>query len=396
MVNMNLAYQMRPENLDEFVGQSHLIGEGKIIRRMIADDNLFSMIFWGPPGVGKTTLAYIISQETKSDFHQLSAVTAGKKDLLEIIEIAKENKTKNNRTILFIDEIHRWNKAQQDALLPHVESGLLTLIGATTENPSFEVISPLQSRCRVFVLQEHTADDLGRIIDRALKDKVKGIGSHSKKLKKEDRDLLIRLSGGDARVLLNALEIAATTYQEKVITREILEEIFQKRVGRLYDKKGEEHYNTISAFIKSMRASNVDAALYYLARMIDAGEDPKFIARRMIIFASEDIGMGQPTALVVANEVFRAVETIGYPECSINLAHGVVYLAQAKKNRASYDGLQMALQTVKEYGDLPIPLSIRNAPTKLMKELNYGKGYEKYTDKDLLPDELKGTKFYNE
>ncbi len=391
---MNLAYAMRPETLDEFLGQQELVGPDKLIRRLIQSDNLPSLIFWGPPGVGKTTLAYIISRETKADFHPLSAVAAGKADLLKIIDSATENKENNRKTILFIDEIHRWNKAQQDVLLPHVEKGLVTLIGATTENPSFEVIGPLLSRCRVFVLKEHTSEDLEILIDRALKNKEKGLGKFGKKIAAPERELLIRLSGGDARVLLNALEIAANSYQEKTITREMLEEIFQNRSGRLYDKKGEEHYNTISAFIKSMRASNVDAALYYLARMVDAGEDPKFIARRMVIFASEDIGQAQPTALVVANAVFRAVEIIGYPECAINLAHGVVYLATAKKDRASYDALQVAMAAVKEYGDLPIPLSIRNAPTKLMKELNYGKGYEMYTDKDLLPEKLKGKKFF--
>jgi putative ATPase len=300
--------------------------------------------------------------------------------------------------VVFIDEIHRFNKAQQDAFLPYVENGTVILIGATTENPSFEIISPLLSRSRVFVLQQHRYEDLVEVIKRALKDKDKGLGHFKVKLPKEAMDFLIEASNGDARRILNTLEIAVMTSSSNKanstnLTKEILEEALQQKALR-YDKAGDEHYDTISAFIKSMRASNVDSALYYLARMVEAGEDSLFIARRMVIFASEDIGMAQPTALVVANEVFRACETIGYPECQINLAHGVTYLASAKKDRSSYEAYFSALDDVKTYGNLPIPLMIRNAPTKLMKELDYGKGYEKYTDKDLLPEKLKGKKYY--
>jgi putative ATPase len=385
---------MRPTSLDTFVGQEHLVGEGKIIRQMIESDQLFSMIFWGPPGTGKTTLASIIAKQTNSEFSMLSAVSTGKEDLMKIVNLAKNNTLFTKRTILFIDEIHRWNKAQQDALLPHVESGLITLIGATTENPSFEVNNALLSRSRVFVLKALTEIDLNHLIDRALTDKKVGLGAEKKKIDTEERDVLIRLSHGDARVLLNALEIAAQMTERKKITAETIAAVFQHRSQSLYDKKSDEHYNTISAYIKSMRASNVDAALYYLARMVEGGEDPKFIARRMVIFASEDIGMAQPTALVVANEVFKACETIGYPECAINLAHGTVYMASAKKDRSAYEAYFRALDDVRKSPNEPIPLKILNAPTDLMKNLGYGKGYEKYTTEDLLPDKLKGKKYF--
>lgn len=393
---MNLAYRMRPRNLDTFFGQEHLVGQGKIIRKMIESDQVYSMIFWGPPGTGKTTLATIIAEETNSEFYMLSAVTTGKDDLLKVVNLAKNNQALHKRTILFIDEIHRWNKAQQDVLLPHVESGLIILIGATTENPSFEVNNALLSRSRVFVLKSLSQNDLTALIDRAIKDKTVGLGEMKKTIKKEAKDTLIQLSGGDARVLLNALEIAAQMTETKEITKEFIIDVFQNRASGLYDKKGDEHYNTISSFIKSMRASNVDAALYYLARMVEGGEDPKFIARRMVIFASEDIGMAQPTALVVANEVFRACETIGYPECAINLAHGTVYLAKAKKDRSAYDAYFRALEDVRKSPNEPIPLKILNAPTKLMKKLGYGKGYEMYTTDDLLPEKLKGRRYYKE
>lgn len=391
-----LSERLRPKTLAQFIGQGHIISDDKLLYKSIKSNTLFSMIFWGPPGVGKTTLARIIAAETNADFLEFSAVTTG------IAEIKKvfENLTgqlplgKTSQTIIFIDEIHRFNKAQQDAFLPFVENGLITLIGATTENPSFEVISPLLSRTRVFVLNKLTNQDLGQIINTALKDKENGLGNLKLKIKKDAEEFLIEASNGDARQILNTLEIAALNIDKgQTITKNLIEQAVQKK-ALSYDKTGEEHYNTISAFIKSMRASNPDAALYYLARMVEAGEDPKFIARRMVIFASEDIGMAQPTALVVANEVFRAVENIGYPECTINLAHGVVYLALAKKDRSSYEGIMQALEDVQKTGNLPIPMNLRNAPTKLMKDLGYGQGYEKYTDQDLLPDKLKGKKYY--
>ncbi len=393
---MNLAFRMRPVSLDTFVGQEHLVGKGKIIRKMIETDQLFSMLFWGPPGTGKTTLANIIAQETNSEFYMFSAVTTGKEDLLKVVNFARNNQVLNKRTILFIDEIHRWNKAQQDVLLPHVESGLIILIGATTENPSYEVNNALLSRSRVFVLKNLSEADLASLITRALSDKKLGLGQEKKTIGEDARDTLIQLSGGDARILLNALEIAVQMNKSRKIAKDVIAEVFQNRSAGLYDKKADEHYNTVSSYIKSMRASNVDAALYYLARMVEGGEDPKFIARRMVIFASEDIGMAQPTALVVANEVFRACETIGYPECAINLAHGTVYLAKAKKDRKSYDAYLQALEDVRKFPNEPIPLKIRNAPTKLMKELGYGKGYEMYTSEDLLPEKLKGRKYYKD
>lgn len=369
------------------------------------------MILWGPPGTGKTTLAHIIANQTKAEFHMLSGVTGKKEDLLKIIREAQKKleqtsnetigQSNNPRTILFIDEIHRWNKAQQDSLLPYVESGLITLIGATTENPSFEVIGALLSRCRVFVLKSLETQDLKEIIKIALSDKKRGLGSSKKNIAPDAEELLIRLSGGDARIMLNALEIGVNSVKEKSIKPDAIKEIFQTKSTSLYDKKADEHYNIISAFIKSMRASDADAALYYMARMVEGGEDPKFIARRMVIFASEDIGMAQPTALVVANEVFRAVETIGYPECAINLAHGVVYLAKAKKDRSSYDAYARARQDVIDFPNEPVPLHLRNAPTKLMKNLGYAKGYSWEEGKvgpeqgtSNLPERLRGRRYF--
>lgn len=389
---------MRPSNLSEYVGQKHILGEEKLLNKAIKNKSLFSMIFWGPPGVGKTTLARIIAREMEADFMEFSAVATGIAELKKIFEGLRQQ-ARLIPTIVFIDEIHRFNKAQQDAFLPYVESGLVTLIGATTENPSFEVIGPLLSRTRVLTLQSLSKEELEGIIDRALKDKEKGLGNFKVSLKPEALDFLIDISGGDARAILNTLEVAvlANSQQGKklVVTKEIIEDAVQTK-ALMYDKGGEEHYNTISAFIKSMRASNIDAALYYLARMIEAGEDPLFIARRMVIFASEDVGMALPTALVVANEVFRAVETIGLPECQINLAHGAVYLASAKKDRSSYDAYFKALGDVKAFGNLPIPMSLRNAPTKLMKAVGYGKGYEMYPEKEksLLPEKIKNKKYY--
>jgi len=383
-----LADRIRPKTFKNFVGQEHLVGKNGIIRKLIESDQLVSMIFWGPPGSGKTTLAHIIANTTKSRFFHHSAVTTTLDDVRKVVKEAKERLTAyNQRTIFFLDEIHRFNKAQQDAFLPHVEKGTIILIGATTENPSFEVIGPLLSRCRVFVLNQLTPDELKIIVKRGLKE-LKA------KINPKTMEFLINSSNGDARIALNAIEIASSLIKSgQKITLQLIKDVFQKQ-SLLYDRMGDEHYNTISAFIKSMRASNVDAALYYLARMVEAGEDPLFIARRMVVFASEDIGMAQPTALVVANEVFRACETIGYPECAINLAHGTVYLAKAPKDRSAYNGLRAAQEDVKKHGNLPIPLDIRNAPTKLMNDLGYGKNYEPYTKKDLLPKKLKGKAYY--
>jgi len=346
-----LASKIRPQNLDDFVGQDHLVGPKKPLR-------------------------VAIEKGQSAELFELSAVSAGKDDIREIAR----NKTLRPR-VLFLDEIHRFNKAQQDFLLPHVESGDITLIGATTENPSFEVIGALLSRCRVFVLNELTEEDIKKIVLRT------GFKIPDKAVK-----YLLEVVNGDARQALTLIEIAHSLYGK--INVETLTEALQSKLLR-YDKKGEEHYNLISAYIKSMRASQSNAALYYLARMIEAGEDPKFIARRMIIFASEDIGQAQPTALVVANEVFRAVEIIGLPEAQINLAHGTVFLASAKKDKSAYEAYFKAVDDVKKYGNLPTPLSIRNAPTKLMKELGYGKGYKRYTKEDLMPDKLKGKNYFD-
>ena len=371
-----LASKIRPTKLKEFIGQEHLVGEGKPLNIAIKGGHIFSFILWGPPGVGKTTLAKMYAKALNANLFELSAVSAGKEDIRKIVEMGELGGQK----ILFLDEIHRFNKAQQDFLLPYVERGTLVLIGATTENPSFEVMPALLSRCRVFVLNEFSEKEMEKIIKRT------GIA-----LNKEAKDWLVRMANGDARQAITVLENAEKLYGK--ISVETLKDTVQNTFLR-FDKKGEEHYNTISAFIKSMRASQPDAALYYLSRMLDAGEDPKFIARRMVVFASEDIGMAQPTALVVANEVFRAVETIGLPEAGINLAHGVVYLCTAPKDRSSYDAYLEATADVKEHGNLPIPLQVRNAPTKLMKNLGYNKGYEMYSKESFLPDKLKKKIYY--
>ena len=374
-----LANKIRPRVLDEFVGQEHLVGKGKPLRVAIDEGHLFSFILWGPPGSGKTTLARIYANALDAEFYELSAVDSGKEDIKKIVGERNVLQFSLKPKVLFIDEIHRFNKAQQDFLLPYVERGDLTLIGATTENPSFEVIPALLSRCRVFVLNDLEEKDMDAIIKRT-----------KLKTSKEARDWLIQMAAGDARQAITTLDNTNKLYGK--ITLETLKESIQSMHLR-YDKKGEEHYNTISAFIKSMRASQPDAALYYLARMVAAGEDPLFIARRMVIFASEDVGLAQPTALVVANAVFEACEKIGYQECTINLAHGVAYLAQCKKDRSANDGIAEALEDVRSLGNLPIPLKIRNAPTKLMKDLKYAKGYDKYDTGSYLPEKLKNKKY---
>ncbi len=415
---MNLAYRLRPQTFSEFIGQSHIVGEGKIISNMLAHKQLFSMIFWGPPGSGKTTLAYLIAKESDAAFYHLSGVESGKAELKEILGKildkpglkaqddkggVQDDKKKGKRSILFIDEIHRWNKAQQDSLLPYVENGDLILIGATTENPSFEVNGALLSRCKVFVLNSLSFAELVSIVDHALSDETNGLGKYKKIMTQDAKELMIRLSGGDARILLNALEIAATGYKEKEISVALVQDIFQTKSAGLYDKKAEEHYNIISAFIKSMRGSSVDGALYYLARMLEGGEDPKFIARRMIIFASEDIGLADRGALIQANAGFEAVHKIGMPEAQLILAHIAVYLARAPKSRAVINALMKAKKTVTDFPNEPVPLHLRNAPTKLMKNLGYAKNYtwgEDYVgptkDLSFLPEKLKDKKFWDQ
>lgn len=362
---------MRPGQLDDVIGQDHVVGAGKIIRQIVEHKQPTSLILWGPPGSGKTTLARIIARETESEFVELSAVTSGKADVTRVIEHAKQNQRLGMRTVLFVDEIHRFNKAQQDAFLPHVEDGTIVLIGATTENPSFEVITPLLSRSRVIVLQALDKPSITTIVKRA----AKQLKLSAKTLPAKSVDLLAELSGGDARVALGNLELAIQLSAGGTITPSLVETAAQSKLPG-YDKKGESHYNIISAFIKSMRGSDANAALYYLARMLQAGEDPKFVARRMVIFASEDIGIAAPAALNLAVSTFQAVERIGMPECQYNLFQCATVLAKAPKSRQVADAMHAALDAAKQYSDLPVPLHVRNAPTKLMKDLGYGKNYK--------------------
>lgn len=390
-----LAERLRPEQLDQVIGQEHLIAHGKIIRQIIEHKQPTSLILWGPPGSGKTTLARIIARETGAEFIELSAVTSGKADVTKVIEHAKGNKRLGMQTILFVDEIHRFNKAQQDAFLPHVEDGTIILIGATTENPSFEVITPLLSRSRVLVLEPLSKENIISILTHAGKE----LKLSAKKLPKTSIGLLAELSGGDARVALGNLELAVQLAAGKTVTTEVVETAAQKRVPG-YDKNGENHYNLISAFIKSLRGSDADAALYYMARILQAGEDPKFIARRMIIFASEDVGLAASAALNIAVSTYLAVERIGMPECQYVLYHCASVLAKTKKSRATTTAMGRAQAAAREHPDLPVPLHLRNAPTKLMKDLGYTKGYKWEAgfehEKGFLPPEIHSLRLFDE
>lgn len=401
-----LADRMRPGTLEEYVGQPHLLGEGSLLKRAIAEDRLFSMIFWGPPGSGKTTLAGVIARETQAHFTSFSAVLSGVKEIRSVVDDARVRwRDQRKKTLLFVDEIHRFNKAQQDAFLPHVESGLITLIGATTENPSFEVIAPLLSRARVMLLKPFSDEDLSLILQKALRDEKRGLGLLSLDVEPEALSAMVGSSDGDARTALNTLEAAASLIKRGpdgtgVITRRMVEEAFQQKL-LLYDKGGEEHYNLISALHKSMRGSDPDAALYWLGRMLAAGEDPLFIARRMVRFASEDVGNADPRALTIAVAAMQAFQFIGRPEGELALAQAAVYLATAPKSNALYAGYGQVGKTIGRTGALPVPLHIRNAPTGLMKNLDYGKGYlyahdfeGAYVPQDYLPDALKGQSYY--
>ncbi len=424
-----LANRMRPRSLKEFQGQRHLVGEGKILRELIQGDKIPSLLFWGPPGTGKTTLARIIANETKANFNQISAINAGVKDIRDVVERAEKDKRLGEKTILFIDEIHRFNKAQQDAFLPSVENGTMILIGATTENPSFKVNNALLSRCRTFVLESLTEEELLAILNQALKDKDKGIGNRQLKITKKNKEYLVKLSNGDARTMLNALELAVDLTnnlpplkkrrlkgdfrkkkspsspslrkrEDKCITKKNIEQALQKS-NLLYDRAGDEHYNIISAFHKSMRGGDENATLYWMNRMLAGGEDPLYIARRIIRFASEDIGLANSLALPQATAAYDACRFIGMPECGVNLAQAAVYMAKSKKSIALYEAYENVMEDIKRTGNLPVPLHIRNAPTKLMGDLGYGKDY-KYTPKaskrenaqqEFLPAELKNKKW---
>lgn len=395
-----LAERLRPNTFENYIGQQHLIGEGSTLRNFIEKGIVPSMIFWGPPGVGKTTLANIIANYLDRPFYTLSAINSGVKDVREVIEKAKSQQFfGTNNPVLFIDEIHRFSKSQQDSLLGAVEKGIITLIGATTENPSFEVISALLSRCQTYILKEQTKEDLLKLIDIAL---TQDVELKKKKIVIKEYESLLQLSGGDARKLLNTLEIVVNSFDSNKIeiTNDLVVKIVQQNMVR-YDKAGDQHYDIISAFIKSIRGSDPNGAVYWLARMIEGGEDPKFIARRLLISASEDIGNANPTALVIANNCFQAVNVIGFPESRIILSQTTVYLATSPKSNASYEAIGIAQQLVKQTGNLPVPLHLRNAPTKLMKDIGYGADYKyshgyagNFETQEYLPDDIKGTKFY--
>ena len=398
-----LASKYRPKTLEEFVGQKHLVGENGPIRKFLDSGNIPSMIFWGPPGTGKTTLAYIISLNLYYDFHKLQAVNSGKDHLRKIIKIAISNQQYGKKTILFLDEIHRWNKAQQDALLPYVEKGVIILIGATTENPSFTVNTPLLSRAKVFVFKQQTEEDIYDLLKKISKKEFPDV-----EIKKKELETMANLSNGDIRSGLNILEMATTlaTAQQKGkekarVTEEILQNTIQKPI--YYDKNGEEHYNIISAIHKSMRSSNPDAAAYWVGRMLQAGEDPLYVARRLLRFASEDVGNSDPNALILANNVYEACQKIGMPECEVFLIQLAIYLSKAPKDNSAYMVENMVKEDIEKYGNLPVPMNIRNAETKLMKNLGYGKGYEydhdlpnKKSDQQCMPDKLKNRKYLKE
>ncbi|MBP7496106.1 MAG: replication-associated recombination protein A [Bacteroidales bacterium] len=416
-----LAERLRPITLEEFTGQEHLVGDGAILKKSLESGNLPSMILWGPPGVGKTTLAFIIAKYLKKTFYKLSAINSGVKDVREVIDKAKtrlikrsvdaspndettiiDNKENINNIILFIDEIHRFNKAQQDSLLGAVEQGIITLIGATTENPSFEVISPLLSRCQVFILKNLDKSALLQIADKAIKEEARRF---NKEIILEEDEALLRISGGDARKLINAIELVVISFKTDnntvvKITNQKVIDVVQQNIA-IYDKAGEQHYDIISAFIKSMRGSDPNATVYWLARMVAGGEDPKFIARRMLIFASEDIGNANPNALLLANNCFQAINVIGYPECELVLSQTAIYLATSVKSNASYLAISKAKETIHNTGDLPVPLHLRNAPTELMKEIGYSLNYKyahnysnNFIEQEFLPQQIKDTKLY--